>query len=106
MLKYDGMAVDFDDRLLAHLQTVVLQKVRRQESFLMTWREADDLGGGRTGIWIHQYAHMTFHFGTNDNPKIDRAWLERLMTSANSPTGLFVSDEKGDAGISTGLNLG
>jgi hypothetical protein len=73
MLKYDGMSVDFDDRLLAHLQTVVVQKMRRQESFLMSWQDSDDLGGGRTGIWIHQFAHITFHFSTNSDPKVDRA---------------------------------
>jgi hypothetical protein len=106
MLKYDGMSVDFDDRLLAHLQTVVVQKMRRQESFLMSWQDSDDLGGGRTGIWIHQFAHITFHFSTNSDPKVDRAWLEKLMSSANSPMGLFVADENGDPGHPTEMNLG
>jgi hypothetical protein len=94
-LKYDGVTVHFEDRLLAHIQLVVAQKLRRQEAFLMTWQEADDLEGGRTGIWLHPAVLLTFHFGSNENPRIDRAWLEKLMASANSPMGLFVSDVDG-----------
>jgi hypothetical protein len=106
ILKYDGMSVDFDDRLLAHVQTVVVQKVRRQEPFLLTWQDSDDLGGGRTSIWIHQFAHMTFHFASNSDPKIDRAWLEKLMGSANSPRGMFVSDEDGKPEHPSDMDLG
>jgi len=96
-LKYDGTSVEFDDRTLAHLELVIVQKLRRQETFLMTWRDADAAGGGRTGIWVHQTAMMTFHFTTNENPKIDRAWLQKLMDSANSVMGLFVADAEGEA---------
>jgi hypothetical protein len=96
-LKYDGVTVEFDDRLLAHLELVAVQKMRRQESFLMAWRDPDELGGGRTSIWVHPAVRMTFHFTTNDDPRIERAWLETLMMSANSPTGLFVSDADGRA---------
>jgi hypothetical protein len=94
-LKYDGMTVDFEDRLLAHVEMVVVQKLRRQESFLLSWRGSDDLGGGRTGIWMHDAAPLTFHFSSNVNPKIDRGWLEKLMASANSPMGMFVTDAEG-----------
>jgi hypothetical protein len=96
-LKYDGVTVEFEDRLLAHMEVVIVQKLRRQESFLMTWQEADDIGGGRTGIWLHQAVFLAFHFTSNENPKIDRVWLEKLMVSANSPMGMFVSDEHGEA---------
>jgi hypothetical protein len=96
-LKYDGVTVEFEDRLLAHMEVVIVQKLRRQESFLMTWQESDDLGGGRTGIWLHQAVLLAFHFTTNETPQIDRGWLEKLMVSANSPMGLFVADEHGDA---------
>jgi hypothetical protein len=96
-LKYDGTTVVFDDRVLAHIQTVVLQKLRRQENFFLAWQDSEDLGGGRTGIWVHTAAILTFHFTTNDNPNIDRAWLEKLMSSANSVTGMFVTDADGTA---------
>jgi hypothetical protein len=96
-LKYDGVTVEFEDRILAHLEVIIVQKLRRQESFLMTWQEPDEIGGGRTGIWLHQAVLLAFHFSSREAPAIDRAWLEKLMVSANSPMGLFVSDERGDA---------
>jgi hypothetical protein len=95
-LKYDGVTVEFDDRVLAHIEVVVVQKLRRGEPFLMSWRAASDAGGGRTAIWIQPAAMLSFHFVTNDNPEIERAWLERLITSANSATGMFVTDAEGD----------
>jgi hypothetical protein len=96
-LKYDGTTVEFDDRILAHIQLIVLQKLRRQESFYLAWQDADESGGGRTGIWVHTAATLTFHFTTNDDPGIDREWLEKLMGSANSVGGLFITDPDGAA---------
>lgn len=104
-LKYDGTTVDFEDRVLAHLEMVIVQKLRRQESFLMSWREPEALGDGRTGVWIHDAAMLTFHFSTNDNPGIDREWLQTLMDSANSVMGLFVADADGDAVHPSAFNL-
>jgi hypothetical protein len=95
-LKYDGVTVEFDDRVLAHIEIVVVQKLRRAEPFLMSWRAAGDAGGGRTAIWIQPAARLSFHFVTNAKPEIDRAWLERLMTAANSATGMLVTDAEGN----------
>jgi hypothetical protein len=96
-LKYDGIAVGFEDRLLAHIEMIVVQKLRRQETFLLTWEITEELGGGRTSIWLHPAIQLTFHFTTSDKPNIDRAWLEKLMVSANSPMGMFVTDVDGDS---------
>jgi hypothetical protein len=96
-MKYDGTTVEFDDLLLAHTQIVIIQKLRRQEAFLMTWREPEALGGGRTGIWLHPTSIITFHFATSDRPAIDNEWVQRLMESANSPMGMFVTDADGEA---------
>jgi len=94
-LKYDGTSVEFDDRLLAHLEVVVIQKLRRQEAFFMSWREPDTAGGGRTGIWVHPASNLTFHLSSDDRPSVDRAWIEKLAASASSPGGLFVMDAEG-----------
>jgi hypothetical protein len=95
-VKYDGMSVEFDDLLLAHTQIAVIQKLRRQEPFLMTWQEPEALGGGRTGIWLHPTSALTFHFPTSVRPAIDNEWVTRLMESANSPMGMFVTDAHGE----------
>ena len=43
-LTYDGIVVQFEDRVLTHLQIVIVQKLRKGESFLMSWRDADSVG--------------------------------------------------------------
>jgi len=94
-LKYDGTTVDFEDRVLAHMEVVVIQKLRRQEAFFMSWHEPDSAGGGRTGIWLHPAALLTFHYSSNEAAKIDREWVERLTFSASSSAGMFVTDAEG-----------
>jgi hypothetical protein len=94
-LKYDGTSVDFPDHVLAHLEVVTIQKLRRQESFFMSWLEPESAGGGRTGIWVHPAAVLTFHYAANEPAKIDRGWVERLTFSASSAAGMMVSDAEG-----------
>ena len=96
-LKYDGVTVEFDDRLLAHLEIVIVQKLRRQESFLMTWQDEIGLAGGRSGIWLHPASMLHFHFAGKEKVVIDHDWVMKLMASANSAMGLFVSDDSGEA---------
>jgi hypothetical protein len=103
-LRYDGTSVEFDDRLLAHVEAVIMQKLRRQESFFLAWRESDDLGGGRTAVWMNTSAMLTIHFTGRDTAELDRQWLERLMISANSMTGLLITDADGRAAHPTSAN--
>lgn len=93
---YDGMIkVDFDDRLLAHLQTVIGAKVRRGESFHFSWKDDSSIGDGRTMIWIHPGASIVYKFYGSRRPELNRAWVEALMFTANSPTGLYAVPEPG-----------
>ena len=91
---YDGLIkVDFEDRALAHLQAVIGAKVRRAESFSFTWRDDSSIGDGRTMVWIHPRAQIVYKFYGSRLPHINRAWVEALMYTANSPTGLYVVPE-------------
>ncbi len=36
---HGDLTVDFDDRTLAHLQVVIGTKLRRRESFLLSWSD-------------------------------------------------------------------
>lgn len=38
---------EFEDRTLAHLKVAITMKLRRQESFLMSWVNPAEKGGGR-----------------------------------------------------------
>ncbi|SIS14328.1 ATP-dependent DNA ligase [Microbacterium sp. RURRCA19A] len=91
---YEGTTrTDFEDRLLAHLQVVIGNKLRRGEPFYFQWKDEVSTGGGRTSVWLHPRASIVFKFHGGRPPALNRAWLEALMTVANSPTGLYVIPE-------------
>jgi hypothetical protein len=93
-LTYDStMAVDFEDRTLAHLQLVMGAKLRRNESFFFSWKDDPAAGDGRTTIWVHPMIPITFKFYGGRPPLINRAWVEMLMLSANSVQGLQLMPE-------------
>jgi hypothetical protein len=95
-LTYDGTAVEFDDRTLTHLQIVIVNKLRRHDGFLMSWRDSVTVGDGRSAIWLDPSIPLYFRFDGSRVPAVDEDWLERLGASANSSTGLIVTDENGD----------
>src|SRR5688572_4772909 len=71
-LQYDGVLVEFEDRLLAHLQIVIVQKIRRGESFLMSWRDAPETGDGHSAIWVHPAQNLYFKFAGSKVPSINQ----------------------------------
>lgn len=93
-LTYDSsLAVEFDDRTLAHLHLVVGAKMRRGESFYFSWKDEPQSGGGRTILWICPTVPMEFKFYGGRPPTINRHWIETLMLTANSPQGLQLVPE-------------
>jgi hypothetical protein len=93
-MTYDGVvSVDFDDRVLAHLQLVIGNKMRRGESFHFTWRDDLATGDGRTIVWMHPRISIVYKFWGSKTPDINRAWVDALMTTANSAAGLHVVPE-------------
>lgn len=86
-----GNAVDIDDRTLAHLRIVVMNKLRRSESFMFDVEVGD--GSGRRSFWIHPSVPLQFHFFGSRNPRINRAWTEELMHVASGPNGLTITPE-------------
>jgi hypothetical protein len=93
-LTYDVVSkVDFDDRALAHLQIVIASKLRRGESFNLSWVKDAGAGSGRTTIWMHPAIPLVYDFVGSSSPTINREWLNALMESANSPGGLRLVPE-------------
>lgn len=91
---YEGvLKVDFDDRELAHLQLVIGSKLARGESFHFTWKDDPSIGDGRTSVWLHPRCTLVFKFYRAGRPQLNRAWVEALASSANSPTGLTLVPE-------------
>ena len=95
-LVYDSSTViNFDDRVLAHLEVVIVSKLRRKESFALSWREPADNGDGRTTIWVDPSIPLRFRFNGSRPPTLDREWIEKLAAAAASSTGLIAIDEDG-----------
>jgi hypothetical protein len=93
-LKYGRFSeINFDDRLLAHLQIVIGAKLRRGESFYFSWVNAHDADRGRTTIWLHPSMSLKYKYYVSQMPRINAAWIEELALSANSSAGLYVGDE-------------
>lgn len=82
-------AFKFDDYLLTHLRTVIISKLIQQESFIFTW--VDD--GHQRSIWLHPSMPISFEFENSDVPPINREWISELLTLANGPGGLRVTEE-------------
>lgn len=87
-----GLEIEFDDRTLAHLQVVIVAKLRRDEGFVFSWKDAAS-GDGRSSIWMDRSIPLHFRFSGEDAPALNRAWLEVLTVTANGPGGLRVVEE-------------
>src|ERR1700712_20360 len=98
MLVYGNMGAEihFDDRALTHLQIVITTKLRRRESFLLSWNDAAEIGSGRSSIWLDPSSTLFYRFFDHRIPSINRAWVDQLMDSANSGAGLFCGAEPVD----------
>ena len=95
MLSYAGLDVDFEDRTLIHLQVVIVNRFRRGQSVLLSWRDAQSTGEGRTSPWLSHTQPVLFHFLGSRSPAIDREWLHALQAAADSGAGLIVIDTAG-----------
>jgi len=91
---YQGsVSVEIEDRALAHLQVVVLDKLRRNESFAFTWRDVASVGDGRTTVWVNAASSLVFKYHGSRSPQLSQDWLEALATVANSTAGLHLVPE-------------
>lgn len=105
-LTYDStVTVDFDDRVLAHLQLVIGAKLRRNEAFYFSWKDDNQVGDGHSTLWIHPTIPLYFKFHGSKQASINRKWIDALMLTANSPGGLHVIPEPRDAGREEELEL-
>lgn len=98
---YDNTANAFeiDDRTLAHLRIVVMNKLRRAEPFMFELAMND--GSGHRSFWIHQGVPLQFRIFTATHVRINRMWVEALMEAASGPNGLTLLPEPDELEEST-----
>ncbi|GAA2899349.1 MULTISPECIES: hypothetical protein [Microbacterium] len=83
--------IDVDDALLAHVKIVIATKLRRQESFMMTWPSGKKRPG-RLSAWMHPSIPLVLEFDHEPPPKIDRRRVEEMMERLNARGELILDD--------------
>lgn len=90
----DAAPITIDDRALAHLKAVIVSKLRRQESFTVSWQHPEADGPGRSTLWLHPSIPVRFQFEDAVAPELNREWLEELAQSANALGGITLVSEQ------------
>ena len=77
-----------DDLALAHLKVVIATKLRRNESFTLSWRHPEGQPAGRSTIWLHPSIPLRFVFDDPVTPELRPEWITALAHSVNSSGGI------------------
>lgn len=88
--------IHIEDRALAHLKVVIATKLRRGESFTLSWRHPEDQERGRSTLWLHPSIPLRFVFDDPEPAMLSREWIEELANSANSSGGIMLIAEHFD----------
>jgi hypothetical protein len=93
-----GLTVEIDDWGLEHLHTVIITKLRRDESFSFSW-DAGSVGitdkqRAAGTIWVSRASTLFFSFDSPRGGKpLNRRWLEELARAASGSSGLRLLPE-------------
>lgn len=80
--------ITIDDRILAHVKVVIATKLRRGESFTLSWVHGADQPVGRSTIWLQPAIPLRFVFESEQPETLDQNLLKRMANDANSSRGL------------------
>ena len=86
-----GHRIDIDDDLLAHLKLVVVTKLRRNESFTLSWTHSGAQTPGRSTIWLHPAIPLRFEFDSPAPAKMNPELLDQMTHSTHSTGGITVN---------------
>lgn len=100
-LRYGGVGEEIviDDVALAHLKVVITTKLRRDESFTVSWDHPDDQPGGRSTIWLHPSIPLWFVFDDVEPAELNPAWLDDLVRSSHSTGGIRLDPKHLEGGV-------
>ncbi len=86
----DSQPAELPDRVLAHVKAVVASKLRRGESFTLSWQHPDGVPGGRSTLWINPSIPLRFVFTSPEGEMLDPEILKSFAAAANSTAGLVI----------------
>jgi hypothetical protein len=92
-LRYGSDHLELDDRTLAHLQVVVVSKLRKGEAFLLSWNAEPGRGSGRYALWVETGIPIVFRYDGSRPIRINRAWLDAMMERSYTLAGLDLMPE-------------
>src|SRR5690606_25553345 len=93
VLYYADQAIAIDDRTLAHLKVAAVTKLRRGESFTLSWTHPPEEVAGRTTIWMHPAIPLRFEFEEPEAPVLHREWIENILRSSTSTGRIHLAAE-------------
>lgn len=79
--------LDIEDRLLSHLRVVIMNKLRRQEPFMLMAPHSEQ---GMLSLWLHPATPITMQFYGSRAPQLDSHLIEQMMHDASGPNGLVL----------------
>jgi len=82
-------SIRIPDRLLSHLKVVMTTKLRRSESFTLSWTHVDGTPG-RSTLWLQPAIPMRFVFDSAEPETLNATVLKNMADLANSSAGLVV----------------
>ncbi|WP_150952074.1 hypothetical protein [Microbacterium testaceum] len=77
------------DRLLSHIKVVTTTKLRRSESFTLSWTHVDGTPG-RSTLWLQPAIPLRFVFDSAEPETLNATVLKNMADLANSSAGLVV----------------
>lgn len=77
-------AIEVEDETLAYLKIIIGTKLRRQESFMMTWEPIGAAPDRRLTAWISPSIPLVLAFDDPKMPPIDPARITHMMESLNA----------------------
>ena len=99
-LIYGDPSVDIklEDRVLAHLQVVFSEKMRRNEGFHFSWAYNELSGGGRNIVWVHPAMPLYFRYAGSRTPSLNHTWIDDMTRAINGSAGLILREEPRENG--------
>ncbi|WP_295843119.1 hypothetical protein [uncultured Microbacterium sp.] len=82
-------SIRIPDRLLSHLKVVTTTKLRRSESFTLSWTHVDGTPG-RSTLWLQPAIPLRFVFDSAEPETLNATVLKNMADLANSSAGLVV----------------
>lgn len=93
-LIYSGtQEYEFDDRTLEYLRIVITSRLRKDESFLLTWTTSAPRPV-TISLWITSSVPIAFHFAGEQQRTLSQEWFRYLMKSSYSTRGLMLAPEQ------------